>query len=626
MTSLPAHEALLCTRFGVVQRSRGKSSVAAAAYRAGTRLTDARTGSTWDYGYKKGVLTSYVTAPPGAPAWVHDRAELWSRVELTEKRRDAQTARETQVSIPRDLPPDRWRAFLDDVAAPYVAAGAIVDTAIHIPMASDNEVQPHAHLLVTLRALDPGTETGFAASRNAAVAAFFTSGGRNGEGRRADAMKAERARIADVTNAHLRAAGSVRRADPRSYAARGDPRQPEPKLGEERMAAIRRRRKHDRRSAAVTGMRATRKLENEITKLEMEMALTARGFARAPARQTKAPHQQDYKLSLLYDRFPDAAFGPETAAALYLVDVRDPRRTRVLTRDGAWVEADDESGTVSLWGPRSAAAAALAEAISASTGYGVDTLARTAAAGKPGKSRRKSAMPEAEAITLADRWRRRGFADVTESPAGVRVGLGGRSRLLDSGDHIDLVGPVSDQALRALASKAAEDWGGTLELDGPWPPEAQARLWTECQRQGVELAGYTPPPAVAAAWAAESGSVATTETKLRAVRSETAEADLLLGAAAGDVASLKRLEPSLRAFVSGHCDDDQRRDLARADREEVVASLAEFRSLGATELERQKSERQAGRPSIFDAPPKPADAPARDAAPAFGRRSTSPAD
>lgn len=586
MTSLPSHEALLCTRFGVVQRSRGKSSVAAAAYRAGTRLTDARTGATWDYGRKKGVLTSYVSAPAGAPAWVHDRAELWSRVELSEKRRDAQTARETQVSIPRDLPPDRWRAFLDDVAAPYVAAGAIVDTAIHVPMASDNEVQPHAHLLVTLRALDPNTETGFATSRNAAVVAIFQSGGRNGEGKRADAMTAERARIADVTNAHLRATGSVRRADPRAYAARDDPRTPEPKLGEERVAAIRRRRKHDRRSAAVTGMRATRKLENEITKLEMEMALKARGFACAPARQTKAPNQQDYKVSLLRDRFPDAILPPGTAAALYLVDVRDPRRTRALLRDGAWVETDDESGTVSLWGPRSQQAAALAEAISVSTGYGVDRIERTASASKPGKNRRKSAVSEDEAVSLADKWRRRGFSDVSESPAGVRVGLGGRSRLLDQGDHVDLHGPVSDAALRALVAKAAEDWSGRLELDGPWPPEAQARLWTECQRQGVELAGYTPPPDLAAAWAAESGTAADTATKLRAVRSETAEADLLLGAAAGDVASLKRLEPPLRAFVAGHCDDDQRRDLAKSSREDIVQALAEFRRLGRAELER----------------------------------------
>ena len=619
MTSLPAHEALCHVRASVIQRSRGKSSVAAAAYRAAARLVDERTGQVWDYSRKKAVTDSYVMAPAHAPAWVYDREQLWSRVELAEKRRDAQTARELQIAIPRDLPRERWGTFIADIAEPYLAAGAVADVALHEPRAADRGEQPHIHMLLTVRALDPASPTGFAAKRNAAVSALLTSGGSHGGGARGDALTRERERIAGIINRHLRAIGSKRRADPRSYAARGDPRMPEPNMGERRMAAIRRRRSHDRKSAVVAGMRATRKLENELVQVEKDMALTARGFARAPDRK-KAPHQQDYKLGILRDRFSDALLPPEIGNALYMVDVRDPRRTRALLRDGAWVEADDESGTVSLWGPRSASAAALAKAIAESTGYGVDRLERAAAAKKPGKNRRKSPMPEDEAISLADRWRRRGFADVSESPAGVRVGLGGRSRLLDSGDHVDLVGPVSDQALRALASKATEDWGGTLELDGPWPPEAQARLWTECQRQGVTLAGYQPPPELAAAWAAESSSAADTATKLRAVRSETAEADLLLGAAAGDVASLKKLAPDLRAFVSGHLDDEQRRDLGRADREDVVQALAEFRKLGAAELERQKAERIAGRPGIFDAPARPRP-PAEDAAPAFGRRS-----
>ena len=332
------------------------------------------------------------------------------------------------------------------------------------------------------------------------------------------------------------------------------------------------------------------------------MALKARGFPRAPARKQRAGDAQDYKVALLKERFPDADVGP-FALALYMVDVRSPRATRVLLKDGAWVEADDESGTVSLWGPRSASAAALAEAISASTGYGVDHLARTAAAGKPGRGRRKAAMAEAEAISLADRWRRRGFHDVSESPAGVRINVGGRSRLLDSGDHVDVVGPITDEALRALAGKASEDWGGSLRLDGPWPEEAIGRLWMECRRQGVELADYTPSPELLAAWAPESGSVTATETRLRAIRSETREANLLLSAAAGDVAALRKLELPLRAFIASHLDDDQRADLAKADREDVTASLPAFRKLGCIELGRDpKAATGVDRPTADTAP------------------------
>ncbi|MFD2236847.1 MobA/MobL family protein [Aureimonas populi] len=582
MTSLPAHEALCHVSAKVVQRSKGRSAVAAAAYRSGTRLTDARTGSTWDYSRKKHVTDSFVMASPDTPAWVHDREALWSRAELAERRKDSVTAREVEVSIPRDLPDDRWADFLRDVAAPYVAAGAVVDVAIHCPPAADRERQPHGHLLMTMRRLDPSTDTGFAGTRNADLLAIFESGGRAG-GKKGDALIRERERVAGVLNAHLRAVGSKRRADHRSYQARGDPRTPEPLIGERRKASVVRRRQNDRRTTHVAKIRESRKIDNALTETEIEMALTARGFARAPARK-REPHQQDYKLSILADRFPDGDFTP-FRDALYLVDARDSRRTRTMLRDGAWVEVDDESGTVSLWGPRSPQAAALAEAIAESAGYGVDRLPRTAATKRPGRSRRK-AIPEAEAVSLADRWRRRGFADVTESPAGVRVGLGGRSRLLDSGDHVDLHGPVSDEALRALAAKAAEDWSGHLALDGPWPPESQARLWLECQRQGVSLDGYEPSPALAAAWAVETGTAAEADTRLRAVRSETREADLLLSAASGDVVALRNLDPNLRAFVSGHLDDEQRRDLARAGREEITASLSAFRKFGAAELER----------------------------------------
>lgn len=584
MTSLPAHEALCHVSAKVVQRSKGRSAVAAAAYRSGTCLTDARTGSKWDYSRKRHVTDSFVLVPPDAPAWTVDRETLWSRAELAERRKDSVTAREVEVSIPRDLPADRWADFLRDVAAPYVEAGAVVDVAIHCPPAADRAPQPHGHLLMTMRRLDPSAGTGFASVRNADLLAIFESGGRAG-GKKGDALVRERERVAGVLNAHLRDVGSRRRADHRSYQARGDPRTPEPNMGEARKAATAKRRSHDRRTCHIAGLREARNIENELVETEKQMALRAKGFARAPNRKREL-HQQDYKLSILRDRFPDATFSPGTAETLYLVDVRDPRRTRALLRDGAWVEADDESGTVTMWGPRSATAADLAEAISESTGYGIDHLSRTATAGKPSRPRRKTAVPEAEAVTLADRWRRRGFSDVVESPAGVRVGLGGRSRLLDSGDHIDLVGPVSDNALRALAAKASEDWGGTLELDGPWPEEATGRLWLECQRQGVDLAGYTPPAAVAAAWVSESGSVATTETKLRAVRSETREADMLLSAASGDVAALGRLNPDLRAFVTSHLDDDQRADLAKTDREDVMASLPAFRKLGRAELAR----------------------------------------
>ncbi|WP_281859985.1 MobA/MobL family protein, partial [Litoreibacter halocynthiae] len=70
----------------VIKRSNGQSAVAAAAYRAGERLLDDRTGQTSDYSRKAGVIHAEVMTPEGTPNWMHDRAQLWNAVEAVERR------------------------------------------------------------------------------------------------------------------------------------------------------------------------------------------------------------------------------------------------------------------------------------------------------------------------------------------------------------------------------------------------------------------------------------------------------------------------------------------------------------------------------------------------------------
>ena len=65
----------------MVQRSHGRSVVAAAAYRAAIALADERTGLVHDYTRRSGVLATEIMAPEAAPAWMRDRARLWNGVE-----------------------------------------------------------------------------------------------------------------------------------------------------------------------------------------------------------------------------------------------------------------------------------------------------------------------------------------------------------------------------------------------------------------------------------------------------------------------------------------------------------------------------------------------------------------
>ncbi len=75
-----------------ISRATGRSATAAAAYRAGERIIDDRTGEVHDYRRKKGVLHTQIFAPPGVR--ISSRSALWNMAEAAEKRKDAKVARE----------------------------------------------------------------------------------------------------------------------------------------------------------------------------------------------------------------------------------------------------------------------------------------------------------------------------------------------------------------------------------------------------------------------------------------------------------------------------------------------------------------------------------------------------
>ncbi|MDR1563981.1 MAG: MobA/MobL family protein, partial [Oscillospiraceae bacterium] len=84
---------------GVTHNYSGRSSVEAVAYRAGERLTDEQ-GTTHDYTNKRGVVHTEIMLPDNAPSTFFDRGTLWNAVEKSEKRCDAQTARDIDIALP----------------------------------------------------------------------------------------------------------------------------------------------------------------------------------------------------------------------------------------------------------------------------------------------------------------------------------------------------------------------------------------------------------------------------------------------------------------------------------------------------------------------------------------------
>ena len=131
------------------------NAVNASAYRSGERLHHEQGGKIHDYTRKRGVVHTEIMLPHNAPSEYSDRGTLWNAVEKAEKRKDAQTARDIDVSLPvefsRQEQIDLMREYIKEN---FAQKGMIADFAIH----DKSDGNPHAHILLTTRNVD---ETGF---------------------------------------------------------------------------------------------------------------------------------------------------------------------------------------------------------------------------------------------------------------------------------------------------------------------------------------------------------------------------------------------------------------------------------------------------------------------------------
>ncbi|ECD9420851.1 TPA: MobQ family relaxase [Salmonella enterica] len=183
--------------FKIVKRSEGKSSVAKAAYHARTRITDERTGDTYDYSRRTDLYGHFILAPVNAPEHiVKDSTALWNEVERVERQSNGQTARYFDVAIPAELNnDDKKKLVLEYCQKNFVDKGMIADIAFH-DLDSDN---PHAHVMLTLKTIGP---EGFGKKE------------RSWNDRKMSVLWRES--WASMANSYLAAAGSSERIDHRS--------------------------------------------------------------------------------------------------------------------------------------------------------------------------------------------------------------------------------------------------------------------------------------------------------------------------------------------------------------------------------------------------------------------------
>jgi len=152
-----------------ISRSGGRSSVGAAAYRAGETITNERDGTTHDYTRKQGVVHSEIMLSEYAPREYQDRSTLWNAVEKSGGDGNARTAREIELALPNELSrAEQIKLVQQYVKENFTDKGMCADINIHEGKYKPNRFErrhgiikpdnPHAHIMVTTRPIKENGE------------------------------------------------------------------------------------------------------------------------------------------------------------------------------------------------------------------------------------------------------------------------------------------------------------------------------------------------------------------------------------------------------------------------------------------------------------------------------------
>ena len=213
----------------IVSWGKGKSAVAAAAYRSGEKLTNEWDGLTHDYTKKGGVVHSEILLPAQATPAFSDRSTLWNSVELSEKSNNAQLAREVEIALPVELSrEEQTRLVRDYCFSQFVSKGMIADFNLH----DTGGGNPHAHILLTMRPLDekgawlPKSKKEYVLDENGEKIRLPSGRYKTRKVDLVDWNNRENAEVwrrawADLANEFLEKNNRPERIDHRSHAARG---------------------------------------------------------------------------------------------------------------------------------------------------------------------------------------------------------------------------------------------------------------------------------------------------------------------------------------------------------------------------------------------------------------------
>lgn len=317
-----------------VGRAKGRSVVAAAAYRSGTRLEDGRTGEVFDYRARGGISDTFILTPDNAPAWAQDQEQLWTAAEQAEPRTNGRLATELELALPHELTDAQRKQLVEDFLAPLIERhGVAADVAIHEPGKNGDHRNIHAHVLITHRELGPA---GFGEVSNARTVTKKVKG-REKEvtiygiaANPADVVALRREWEQQLNRAYERAGLDIQ-VDHRSHKDRGIEREPTQHIGPA-ATAIERRGEESERGAA----------NREITQRNAERERLAALAAQEAAIQAEIASITHYDRDQAESQWMDAL----TAGAI----AHDEARAVQEARQQAGLAKEAEQGPAAARG------------------------------------------------------------------------------------------------------------------------------------------------------------------------------------------------------------------------------------------------------------------------------------
>lgn len=141
---------------GNVSRGNGHSnSLKTLAYITGQQVKDEVNSKTYQYGRQERVAEYGTELPEGCNPAYSDPVRLFNSIEKYEKAQNARTAKKSEPRFARELTPEQQKqCLMDFVHENYTKHGYPAVWAIHYDKENRN---PHAHILVANRPIDPKT-------------------------------------------------------------------------------------------------------------------------------------------------------------------------------------------------------------------------------------------------------------------------------------------------------------------------------------------------------------------------------------------------------------------------------------------------------------------------------------